>query len=72
MSTTAVAAAHTASIGVLVGTFTGLLPPLAALFAIIWYIIEIYQSVPVQKAIANWRARHVKKQPSPPGGPTAV
>lgn len=32
------------SVGTVIGTIAGWLPPLAALFAIVWSIIQIYES----------------------------
>jgi hypothetical protein len=44
---------NVASIGAVVSAFVGWLPPAAALVAIIWYMIQIYESDTVQ----GWRKR---------------
>ena len=43
------------SVGAILGSLAGWLPPLAALAAIIWYSIEIYESATVQKIVKRWR-----------------
>jgi len=45
--------AHLISLGAVVGFFIGLLPALAALGAVIWYVIAIYETRTVQ----DWRER---------------
>lgn len=49
------------SLAAIVGTIVGWLPPLAALAAIIWYVIQIHESKTIQKWIAAYRARKVAK-----------
>lgn len=53
----AVIAAHAISVAAILGTFAGWLPPLAALAAIIWYAINIYESKTVQAWLAQRRGK---------------
>jgi hypothetical protein len=46
-------AADTVSAFAIVGTIAGYLPPLAALVATVWYMVQIWES----KTAAGWRAR---------------
>lgn len=39
------------SLGAIVGALSGLLPPLAGLAAIIWYVVQIWES----KTLIKWR-----------------
>lgn len=48
-----VVAAHVISLGAILGSFAGILPPLAALGAFVWYCIQIYES----KSFQNWLAK---------------
>ena len=48
----AVITAHTISLGAIVGSFAGIIPPLAALGALVWYVIQIFESSSVQKFAA--------------------
>lgn len=51
---------HALSIGAVLGSIAGILPPLAALAAAIWYAIQIWES----KTVQGWRARwHRGKHP---------
>lgn len=54
---------HVAAVGTWVGTLFGLLPALAALVAVIWYMIQIYESTTVQKWLdvkrLVWKARRI-------------
>lgn len=52
--------AHLISVGALVGYFVGLLPALAALGAVIWYGIAIYETRTVQEWLARRRQRREK------------
>lgn len=56
---------HSISAGALLGALTGLIPALAALIAVIYYIIQIYESDTVQKYLDKrrriWKARRVAK-----------
>lgn len=61
----AVLAAHVISITAILGTFAGFLPPLAALMAMIWYAIQVYESRTVQKLI-HGRPLPPKEVPDPP------
>jgi hypothetical protein len=48
--------ADTISAGAILGTFVGLLPPLAAFVATIWYLVQIWESHTVQK----WVRLHLR------------
>lgn len=50
--------ADTISAGAILGTFLGYMPPLAALAAIIWYAVQIWESHTVQK----WWRLHVRRR----------
>lgn len=50
--------AHIISIFAIGGSFFGLIPAVAALLAVIWYLIEIYESRTIQKLI---RVRRLRK-----------
>lgn len=50
--------ADTISAGAILGTFLGVLPPLAALAATIWYLVQIWESHTVQK----WVRLHTRKR----------
>lgn len=60
----AIVAAHVISLAAIGGAFVGILPPLAALGAIIWYAIQIYES----RTFQDWLAKVRKKSdvPEPP------
>lgn len=45
------------SVGAIIGSFAHLLPPLAALIAIIWYAIQVYESRTVQKLLYGHRIK---------------
>lgn len=40
---------NSASVGVIISTIVGWLPALAALIAVIWYLVQIYESKTVQR-----------------------
>ena len=44
------------SIGAIFSTLFGWVPPIAAVFALIWYMIQIYESEPVQR----WRTQRLR------------
>lgn len=48
-------AADVISAVAIAGTFVGLLPPLAAFGAIVWYVIQIYESDTAQRWIKGHR-----------------
>jgi chromate transport protein ChrA len=48
---------HSISLGAILMTLAGLLPAAAALVAIIWYAIQIYESVTVQRWLKNRRLK---------------
>lgn len=48
----------TVSAGAIIGAIIGYLPALAALGAVIWYIIQIYESRTFQHWIANTRMKY--------------
>lgn len=50
--------ADTISAGAILGTFLGILPPLAALAATLWYLVQIWESHTVQK----WVRLHMRKR----------
>ena len=53
--------ADTISLAAIIGALAGLLPPLAALFAILWYCIQIYESKTYQCwRVKRRRLRHIK------------
>lgn len=52
---------NSASIGAVVSTIFGWLPPAAALIALIWYVIQIYESATVQKWIRTRRTRKIAR-----------
>lgn len=47
------------AVGVITAAIIGWLPPLAALVAIIWYIIQIFESRTIQKKIRVFRLRRL-------------
>lgn len=59
---TVIAAGHVLSLGAIVGCFAGLLPPLAALAAIVWYAIQIWES----DTVRAWFKRKEKRNASRP------
>lgn len=52
-------AADVASITAILGTFMGVLPALAALGALCWYVVQIWESKTVQ---GWWRQRRQRKR----------
>lgn len=48
---------HVVSAGAIFGAFLGILPALAALGAVIWYAIAIYETHTVQSWLKRWRER---------------
>lgn len=50
--------ADVVSAGAVVGAIMGYLPGIAALGAIIWYAIQIWESKTVQKRVRAWRRKH--------------
>lgn len=48
------ATADTLSAGAILASFTGWLPPLAALVAVLWYIIQMWES----ETVRGWLHRH--------------
>lgn len=60
-------AADTISAAAIVGAFFGWLPPLAALMASLWYLLQIYESDTVQtwlykrKVMKRFKARHFRR-----------
>jgi len=45
------------SISTVIGALMSWLPPLAALFTIIWTAIRIYETATVKRLLAKWRQR---------------
>ena len=50
---------HTGAVATILGTVLGWVPPIAAVLAMIWYSIEIYESKSFQRILADRRARRV-------------
>lgn len=48
-------AAHIVSASTMVGSLAGILPPLAALVAIAWYLLQIYESATFQKFLLRFK-----------------
>ncbi len=61
------------SLGAIIGTFAHILPHIAALVALIWYCLQVYESETVQTHLHRRRIRrhyrkhttHHKKRPPP-------
>jgi len=53
-----VAAANFLSLGAILGSLYGIITPLAAVAALIWYLLQIYESKLVQDWLKHRRARH--------------
>lgn len=49
------------SVGAIAGTMAGWLPAVSAIVALIWYMIQIYESKTVQEWIAARRARKIAR-----------
>lgn len=58
--TTALVVADVVSALAILGTLSGMLPPLAALGALTWYVIQVYESDTVQSWIKGHR--HVMRR----------
>jgi hypothetical protein len=52
---------NTASIGAVVSTVFGWLPPVAAFIAVVWYVIQIYESDTIQSWVKNRRVRKIAR-----------
>jgi hypothetical protein len=53
--------AHVASLGAIFATVVGWLPAIAAFVAVLWYIIQIWESKTVQRHIHAWKEkRHAR------------
>ena len=50
------------SLGAIAGTVTHLLPPVAAFLAIIWYLVEIFESRTLQSFLRGRRLRHHRRK----------
>lgn len=50
------------SAGTIMGTLAGALPPLAAAVAVLWYLIQIWESQTVQKSLHRRRRRHLRRR----------
>lgn len=50
------------SAGAILGTMVGVLPPLAAFVAIVWYAIQIWESATVQLYVRAHRIKHRKRR----------
>lgn len=62
-------AGHTISVASLVGILAGVLPALAALGAVVWYAIAIYETKTMQELIM--RFRKPEGEPHDPSSPIA-
>jgi hypothetical protein len=62
-------AGHAISAASLIGILAGALPALAALGAVVWYCIAIYETKTVQTWLARWRKP--KGEPHDPSSPIA-
>lgn len=51
--------ADAGAVGLIAGAITGWLPPLAAILAIVWYVIQIYESSTLQKKLRSYRLRRL-------------
>lgn len=51
---------HAVSLGAIFGAFLGILPALAALGAVIWYVLAIYETRTVQTWLQRRRERKQK------------
>lgn len=49
------------SVGAIAGSWLGHIPALAAIVALIWYLIQIYESLTVQRWLANRRVRKLAR-----------
>ena len=55
------------SVGAIAGAVAHILPPLAAVIAVVWYVLEIYESQTIQgilhrhKVIKRLKRRHVSR-----------
>lgn len=47
--------------GAVIGTMLGYFAPIAALVALIWYLIQIYESATLQRWLANRRAHKIAR-----------
>lgn len=47
------------SLGAIVSTFMGWAPAIAAIVALIWYLLQIYESPTTQRWLANRRLRKI-------------
>lgn len=47
--------------GAIVATLIGVIPAVAATVALIWYLIQIYESATVQRWLANRRTRRLAR-----------
>ena len=54
------AAADVVSAGAILATFLGFLPPLAALAAIIWYAVQLWESKTVQKFVRLHKHKRIR------------
>lgn len=52
---------HGLSVGAIIGSLFGWAPPVAAIAAFVWYLIQIYESKYVQRFLHNRRIRKLAK-----------
>jgi len=58
----AIIGGHSIALGTLLGTFAGILPPLATLIAIIFYVVQIMDSGFVKKHLRHWRIKRIRRR----------
>lgn len=52
---------HTLSSAAIVGTIFGLFPPIAAVAAFIWYMVQLWESKTVQRWVRQRRQRKINR-----------
>jgi|SRR6185369_6946167 len=52
---------HLVSAGAIVGAIVGYLPAVAALVAVIWYLVQLYESHTIQRYLRSRRERKIAK-----------
>jgi TctA family transporter len=52
-------AGHLFSVGAILGTFVGWLPGTATIIALIWYVLQVYESKTVQRFLHARRMRRI-------------
>jgi len=52
---------HLVSVGAIIGTIAGYLPAVAAIIAMLWYLVQLYESGTVQSYLRGRRDRKIAK-----------